>query len=76
MPKPHSKLCHFFFLRIAPAACGSYQARGQAEAATAGLFHSHARSEPHAQPTLQLTAPQDPYPTERGQGSNSHPHGY
>ena len=28
------------------------------------------------QPTPQLTAMPDPYPTESGQGLNLHPHGY
>ena len=37
--------------------------------------HSHAGSEPHLQPTPQLMTTPDPYPTERGQGSNLRPHG-
>jgi len=37
--------------------------------------HSHARSEPCFQPAPQLTAPPDPYPTERGQGPDLCPHG-
>ena len=38
--------------------------------------HSNARSEPRLLPTPQLTAAPDPQPTERGLGSNLHPHGY
>ena len=47
-------------------------------ATAAGVHHIHSNtgSEPHLQPTLQLTATADPKPTERGQGLNSHPHGY
>ena len=43
--------CHFF--RAAPAAHGGSQARGQIGAVAADLLHSHshARSEPHLQPT-------------------------
>ena len=56
----------------------SSQLKGQIRAAAAGLYHSHSNlgSEPHLQPTLQLTAMLDRQPTERGQGSNLHPHGY
>ena len=56
---------------------GSSQARGLIEAVAAGLrqSHSNARSEPSLQPTPQLTATLDPYPTERGQGLNLQPHG-
>ena len=32
-------------------------------------------SEPRLPSTSQLTATPDPWPTEQGQGSNSHPHG-
>ena len=57
---------HFFFFhfRPAPAAYGSYQARGQIRAATADLCFSHgnAGSEPHLQPILQLAAMPDPPP--------------
>ena len=47
----------FLFLRAAPA-YGSSQAKGQIGAVASGLCHSqsNARSEPHLQPTLQLTA--------------------
>ena len=69
----------FFFLlllRAAPAAYGGSRARDQIRAAAAGLCHSHSntRSKPHLQPTLQLGATWDPYPTEQGQESNQHPH--
>ena len=33
-------------------------------------------SEAHLPPTPQLTATRDPWPTEWGQGSDAHPHGY
>ena len=61
----------FFFLKAAPEAYGSSQARGQNRAAAASLHHSHshARSKPHLRPTPQFTATPDPWPTERGQGS-------
>ena len=51
-----------FFFRATPAAYGSYQAMGQIGTAAAGLHHSHsnAGSEPHLQPTPQLTATPDP----------------
>ena len=39
-----------------PPAYGGSLGRGQIGAAAAGLCHSNARSEPHLQPTLQLTA--------------------
>ena len=50
---------HFLFI-AAPEAHES--SRGQTGAAAAGLYHSHsnARSEPHLQPTPQLTATLDP----------------
>ena len=59
------------------AAYGSSWARGQIEAAVAGLLHSHnsVESELHLQPMLQLVAMLDPQPTDRGQGLNLHPHG-
>ena len=64
--------------RATPAAHGGSQARGLIRAIAAGLHHSHsnARSKPRLQPTPQLMATPDPQPTERGQGLNSHPHGY
>ena len=54
----------FFFLLFlaAPIACGGFQVRGQMGAA--GATYATA------------TATRDPQPTERGQGSNSSPHGY
>ena len=50
----------FFFLRAAPAAYGSSQGQSGAAAASLGLSHSSARSEPHLQPTQQLTVTLDP----------------
>ena len=54
----------FFFLlfRATPEAYGSFQARGQTEAAAAGLCHSHsnAGSKWCLQPTLQLMVMLDP----------------
>ena len=74
-----SSLGHFFFLlfRTSPVAYGNSQIRGRIRATAASLRHSHnkAGSELHLRPTLQLTATQDPLPTERGQGSNPHPPG-
>ena len=69
--------CLFAFSRAAPAAYGGSQARSRIRAVTAGLHHSHsnAGSEPHLQPTPQLTATLDRQPTEQGQGSNPQPHG-
>ena len=74
---PQDTFFFFFSFRAAPAACGSSQARGQIKAAATGLYHSHSNSgsELHLQPTPQLTATPDASPTERGQGSNTHPHG-
>ena len=71
----------FFFLflfRAAPMPYGSSQARGRSGATAADLHHSHSNmgSEPHLQPTPQVTATPDPQPTEWGQGSNLCPHGY
>ena len=67
---------NFFFFAISwatPAAYGGSQARGLIGAVAAGLHqsHSNAGSEPHLQPTPQLTATA----TEQGQGLNSQPHG-
>ena len=61
----------FLFLRAAPAAHGSSQARGLIGATAAGLHHSHsnARSKP------KFTGTPDPQSTERGQGVNLQPHG-
>ena len=46
--------------------------------AVAGLHHSHSNvgSGLHLWSIPQLMATLDPQPTERGQGSNPHPHGY
>ena len=59
-------------------AYGSSQARGQIRAVAASLHHSHSndRSKLHLQPPPELPAMLDPQPTEQGQGSNPHPHGY
>ena len=61
----------FFFFRVAPMAYGNSQATGQIRAVAAGLCPSHSNegSEWHLQPTSQLVAIPDPWPTERGQGS-------
>ena len=50
------------FFRAIPAAHGSFQARGQIQAAAASLHHSHSKvgSELHLQPTPQLTEIPDP----------------
>ena len=82
---PLEALCLFvlsFFFRAAPVAYEGSQARGPIGAVAASLHHSdrnashrNARSELHLQPTPEFTATLDPYPTERGQGSNPHPHG-
>ena len=70
----------FFFclFRTTPAAYRGSQARGQIRSAAASLHHSHSntRSKSHLRPMLQLEATPDPQPTEGGQGSNLHPHGY
>ena len=52
--------------------------KDQIGAAVASLRHSHNNtgSEPYLWPTPQLSATPDPYPTEWGQGSHLHPHGY
>ena len=56
-------VCLFIcFFRAAPAASGSSQARTWVGATAANLCHSHSNvgSEPHLQPTPQLTARPDP----------------
>ena len=78
---PYDFYLFIYFFAIswaAPAAYGSSQARGRIGAEAASLYHTHsnARSEPHLCPTLQLMATPDPGPTEQGQASNLHPHGY
>ena len=52
----------FVFFRVALAAYGGSQARGQIRAVAAGLYHSHSNTEsqPHLRPTPQLTAVKDP----------------
>ena len=42
-------VCLVLLFMAAPAACGSFQAKGRIRAAAAGLHHNHsnARSEPH-----------------------------
>jgi len=82
----HSCFCFFIwvffffllFFRAASMAYGSSQARSWIGATAASLQHSHSNvgSEPSLQPTPQLTAMPDPRPTEQGQESNPHPHGY
>ena len=59
-------------------AYGSFQARGQIRDVAAGLHHSHSNVgyEQSLQPTPQLMARLNPYPTERGQGLNPYLHGY
>ena len=54
--------CFFTISWAAPTACGGSQARALIGAAAASLRHSHsnAGSEPHLQPTPQLTAVPDP----------------
>ena len=69
--------CLLFFFRAASAAHGGSQAGGLIGATAASLHHSHSNmgSEPCLPPTPQLMATLDPQPTERGQGSNTQPHG-
>ena len=63
----------FWFFGATPAAYV-----GQIGATTASLHYSHRNtdSKPHLWPTPQFMAMPDPQPTDRGQGSNPHPHGY
>ena len=70
--------CFVLFFKAGLAAYGSFQARGPVRAAVASLHDSHSNvgTEPRLWPTPQLTAMPDPWPAERGQGSNWHPHGY
>ena len=67
----------YLFILLLFRTSGS-QARGQIRAAAAGLHHSPSNpgSGPPLQPTPQLTVMPDPPLTERGQGSNPHPHEY
>ena len=66
----------FAFFRAAPAAHRCSQVRGQITATAASLHHSHSNegSKLCLQLTSQLTARQDPPPTEQGQRSNPHSH--
>ena len=74
----------FFAFQATLEAHGGSQARSQIGATAVSLYHSHSHNhshshvefELHLQPTQQLTAMLDHYPTEQGQGSNPHPHGY
>ena len=50
----------FCLFRAIPVAYGGSQARGQIGAVASGHSHSHARSKPRLQSTLQLTATLDP----------------
>ena len=69
-----------FVFRATPMAYGGSPARPgiSTTASAAGLHHCHSKagSEPHLRPTPQLMATLDLQPTECGQGSNPHPHGY
>ena len=53
---------YIFFNRAAPAAYGSFRARGQIGAVVACSCHSHsnAGSEPHLRPIPQIEATPDP----------------
>ena len=62
----------FLFLFLFQAALAAHES---SQAREHSPSHSHARSELSLQPTPQLMAMQDPQSTERGQGSNLHPHG-
>ena len=63
--------------RATSAAYGSSQSRGRIGATAAGLLHSPSNpgSKPCLWPTVHLMASPDFWLTERGQGSNPHPHG-
>ena len=68
----------FFFFLGFPTAYGSSQGRGLIGGAASRLHHSHGNMgfQPCLWPTPQLRATPDPWLTERGHGSNPHPHGY
>ena len=68
--------CLFLLFRVPSTAYGSSQPRRWIRAAAVGLHHSNSGSELPLWPIPQLTAMLDPQPTERGRGSNLHPHGY
>ena len=57
-----SLFIYLLLFRATPMAYGGSKARGHIGATAAGLCHSHsnAGSEPHLQPTPQLTATLDP----------------
>ena len=65
----------WFFFRVAPEAYECSQAKGWIGVTAAGLGYNHSITglEPHLWLTPQLTAILDPRPTERSQGSNTHP---
>ena len=62
LPRKLCFLVFFFFFRATPQHIGGSQATGLIGAVAAGLqqSHSNARSEPHLQPTPQLTATPNP----------------
>ena len=68
-----SRIFFFYFFRAEPAAYGNAQARSRIGATAASLCHRG--SEPDIWPIQYLTATLEVKPTERGQGSNSRPHG-
>ena len=74
--EPSFSFSFFFAISWAAPAQGS-QAKGLIGAIATRLHqsHSNAGSEPCLQPTPQLTATLDPWPTEQGQGWNLQPHG-
>ena len=69
---------NIYMLLFRATSYGSSQAKSPIGAIAASLRHSHSNtgSESHLQPTPQLMAMLDHQPTERGQGSNAHPHGF
>ena len=76
---PATAVRFFFFLlfRAALVAYGSSQARGRIGAVVAGLCsHGNKGFGLHFQLTSQITSMPDPRPSDRGQESNSHSHGY
>ena len=68
----------FFFFQASSVTYRSSQNRGRIGSMAASLQHSGSitGSEPLLWPTPQLMAMPDPWPTERGQRSNPHLHGY
>ena len=69
---------YLFYFMASPVVYGSSWARGWIATAAAGLCSNHGNcgSELHLWPTLQLSATPNPLPTEWGQESNPHLHGY